>query len=196
MSKRTFMIVGGGIAGITAAIALQQSGEDVKVYERFPEVRMAGAGITIAPNALKALEQLGLAKIIIDNGQVSRGGMAILNEKGAVLSELRELHYEYPMISIHRADLHRILLGALHPETVEMGKELQNVRYEQNKIVLSFMGQTTASGDFLIAADGIHSPVRKQLFDDAPLRYAGYTCWRGIADRWNSQQQPNRFTET
>lgn len=196
MTKRTFLIVGGGIAGLTTAIALQQIGEEVQVYERFPAVLPAGSGLTIAPNALKALERIGLANEIIQQGQICRSGMSILSEKGTLLSELNDLDYGFPMISIHRAQLHRILLNALKPGTVILGKACLNITYEPSKVIVTFEDQSKAIGDYLLAADGIHSVIRKQLFTDQELRYAGYTCWRGVADCWPETQQPDRFTET
>jgi 2-polyprenyl-6-methoxyphenol hydroxylase-like FAD-dependent oxidoreductase len=69
MANETFLIVGGGVAGLTAAIALQQLGYNVNVYEKYPEIRPVGAGITVAPNALHALDRLGLA------GSVRRHGL-------------------------------------------------------------------------------------------------------------------------
>jgi 2-polyprenyl-6-methoxyphenol hydroxylase-like FAD-dependent oxidoreductase len=194
MSSRTFVIVGGGISGLTAAIALQQKGEEVHVFERFPSFRPAGAGLIVAPNALNALDRLGLAGKVIEEGQTSRRGMAILNDKGTILSELEALDYEYPMISIHRADLQRILLDALKPGTVTLGKTCADITYGADQVTVTFEDQTTVVGNYLLAADGIHSVIRAKLFGAKKLRYAGYTCWRGVADCWPNNQQ--RFTET
>ncbi|AYB36879.1 FAD-dependent monooxygenase [Brevibacillus laterosporus] len=196
MKNKSFLIIGGGIAGLTAAIALQQLGLDVKVYERFPEIRPAGAGIMIAPNALKALARVGLDKAVQNQGYVSPRGIAILNKQGAVLSEISTSTQQYTTVSIHRAELHQILLSALRPGTVIFGKACSDCRQDNEGVTVTFADQSEASGDYLLAADGIHSAVRKKLFPSIKLRYSGYTCWRGIAPCWPNSDENSQFTES
>ncbi|RFB33974.1 FAD-dependent monooxygenase [Brevibacillus sp. VP] len=196
MKNKSFLIIGGGIAGLTAAIALQQLGLDVKVYERFPEIRPAGAGIMIAPNALKALARVGLDKAVQKQGYVSPRGIAILNKQGNVLSEISTSTQQYTTVSIHRAELHQILLSALRPGTVIFGKACADCRQDNEGVTVTFADQSEASGEYLLAADGIHSAVRKKLFPSIKLRYSGYTCWRGIAPCWLDSGENSEFTET
>ncbi|MCR8995541.1 NAD(P)-binding protein [Brevibacillus sp. 7WMA2] len=196
MKNKSFLIIGGGIAGLTAAIALQQLGLDVKVYERFPEIRPAGAGIMIAPNALRALARLGLDKAVQKQGYVSPRGIAILNKQGSVLSEISTSSQQYSTVSIHRAELHQILLSALRPGTVILGKACSDTKQDEDGVTVTFADQTEVSGDYLLAADGIHSVVRKKLFPSIKLRYSGYTCWRGVAPCWPDSGEDSQFTET
>ncbi|TPG89191.1 FAD-binding protein [Brevibacillus laterosporus] len=196
MENKSFLIIGGGIAGLTAAIALQQLGLDVQVYERFSEIRPAGAGIMIAPNALQALERLGLEKAVQKQGYISSRGIAILNEQGTVLSELPTRTQQYSTVSIHRAELHHILLSALRPGTVIFGKTYLDSKQDGGRVTVTFTDQSKATGDYILAADGIHSGVRGKLFPSVKLRYSGYTCWRGIAPCWPESGKNSLFTET
>ncbi|CAN7529706.1 FAD-dependent monooxygenase [Paenibacillus sp. LjRoot153] len=196
MLDGTFLIVGGGIAGLTAAVALQQSALDVRVYERFSEFRTAGAGLLLAPNALNALEQLGLGQIVQEQGNTSPSGVTILNEQGNVLSGLSANGNRYSIVSIHRADLHRILLSALRPGTIIFGKSFVDIRQDEGRVTAIFADKSTATGDYLLAADGIHSAIRGKLFPSIKLRYAGYTCWRGVAECWPESGRNDWFTET
>jgi 2-polyprenyl-6-methoxyphenol hydroxylase-like FAD-dependent oxidoreductase len=196
MLDKTFLIVGGGIAGLTAAVALQQYGINVRVYERFSEVRAAGSGLTLAPNAMKALEYIGLSQIVKEQSNTSPSGFAILNEQGTVLSELSANGQGHSLVSIHRADLHRILLSALQPGTIFFGKSLVDIRQSEEAVTAIFADGSEVTGDYLLSADGIYSTIRNKLFPSVELRYAGYSCWRGVADCWPDSGRDDRFTET
>ncbi|MGF7047749.1 2-polyprenyl-6-methoxyphenol hydroxylase-like FAD-dependent oxidoreductase [Paenibacillus sp. DS2015] len=196
MLDKTFLIVGGGIAGLTAAVALQQCGINVHVYERFLEFRDVGSGLTLAPNAMKALEYIGLSQIVKEQSKTSPSGFAILNEQGTVLSELSANGQGSSIVSIHRADLHRILLSALRPETLIFGKSLVDLRQSEEAVTAIFADGSEVTGDYLLSADGIHSIIRNKLFPSVELRYAGYSCWRGVADCWPDSGRDDRFTET
>ncbi|MMZ57578.1 3-hydroxybenzoate 6-hydroxylase 1 [compost metagenome] len=189
------IIIGGGIAGLCAAIAFQKMGLDVKVYDKNNQPTVAGTGIIIAPNAMQALEPYGVSAQIRRVGNES-DGIRLLSEKGNTFSKLT-VPTNYPkMYSIHRKDLHQLLLSALHPGTVEWGKEC--LRIEQNKedtIQIIFRDGSEAQGNILVAADGIHSIVRKQLSQSDGYRFAGYTCWRGVIPAENLSLM-NDFIET
>src|SRR5690606_30114346 len=85
--------------------------------------------------------------------------------------------------SVHRADLHAILLSKLHPGTLETGKRLRTVDNQSEGVCLHFEDGSTYTSDYLIVADGIHSRVRQQLVPGSQPRYAGHTSWRGVADK-------------
>lgn len=177
--RKKIIVVGSGIAGLSVAVALQKMDMDVSVYERASKPTVAGAGIIIAPNALKALEPFGIAQTIKERGKPS-DGFHILSEQGKMLNKLTiPSSYQY-MYSIHRKDLHNILLSALRPNTVNWGKNFSHVIQDSQGVQVTFEDNSIVTGDILIAADGIHSPIRKQLFPNSSYRYAGYTCWRGV----------------
>lgn len=121
------IIIGGGIAGLCAAISLQKIGVDVKVYDKNIEPTVAGAGIIIAPNAMQALEPYGISKKIKKFGNES-DGFNLISEKGDIFNQLI-IPACYPkMYSIHRKDLHQLLLSELREGTVEWGKRMRRNR--------------------------------------------------------------------
>ncbi|OFD80191.1 MULTISPECIES: FAD-dependent monooxygenase [Bacillus cereus group] len=189
------MIIGGGIAGLCAAISLQKIGLDVKVYDKNTEPTVAGAGIIIAPNAMQALEPYGISEQIKKLGNGS-DGFNLVSEKGSILSKLT-IPTCYPkMYSIHRKNLHQLLLSKLQEGTVERGKECVKIEQnEENALKILFQDGSEAFGNILIAADGIHSVVRKQVTQCDGYRYAGYTCWRGVTPAHNLSLT-NDFIET
>ncbi len=178
-------IIGGGIGGLTTAIALQRKGfTDITVYEAAPEIQAIGAGILLASNAMTIFERLGIAQQIKATGNVLES-VNIANHQGEVLSKVDFTkiikRFGNGTVSIHRGRLQRILLENLNKNTVLVRKRLKNLLYtEGGKTELFFEDETTAEPDIVIAADGIHSVVRKHIFGEIPLRYSGQTCWRGI----------------
>lgn len=192
--KHKVIIIGGGIAGLCAAIGFQEIGIDVKVYERNEEPTVAGAGIIIAPNALQALKPYGIADQLIRSGKQSNG-FRLLTDKGKAINQLTVPEKYQKMYSIHRKDLHHLLLSVLHPGTVEWGKHCTQVKQDDNDVHIQFSDGSETTGDILIAADGIHSVIRKQLFQNDDYRFAGYTCWRGVVSAENLSNM-NDFIET
>lgn len=178
------IVNGGGLGGLSAANALQQVGIDVSVYERATELKEMGAGIVLAANAMKALDKLGIGE------QVRRMGSPVKKAEirtwdGKLLLNLpvhkQAKRYGTYSYLIHRADLQRILYGNLKPDTVFLGRKL--VRKEQNtsKIRAIFENKEVVEGDLLIGADGVHSQLRRSLIGSSPLRYSGFTAFRGIS---------------
>ncbi|MGH1287584.1 FAD-dependent monooxygenase [Bacillus toyonensis] len=189
------IIIGGGIAGLCAAISLQKIGLNVKLYDKDIEPTVAGAGIIIAPNAMQALEPYGISEQIKKFGNES-DGFNLVSEKGSILSKLT-IPTCYPkMYSIHRKNLHQLLLSELQKGTVEWGKKCVKIEQnEENALKILFQDGSEALGNILIAADGIHSIVRKQITQNDGYRYAGYTCWRGVSPAHNFSLT-NDFIET
>ena len=178
------VIIGAGIGGLTTALALQQKGIDVDVYERTAVLTDVGAGISLWPNALKALYQHGLRPALDALSFISMEG-ALRSADGTVLSlttsEQLILRLGLPVMVFHRAELLGVLVDAVRGIPIHLGHECQDVTQEAGGVTARFANGTTVSGDVLIGADGVRSVVRERLGVPGSLRYSGYTAWRGIA---------------
>ncbi len=177
------IVIGGGIGGLTTAIALRKSGIAVNVYEKVSEIREVGAGLSLWTNAVKALYKLGLRSAIDPLGVPNTSG-GIFSAKGQQLTHLsnQELEKRFGTIGlvVHRAELLTALYNQLPEGTVQLGVELTGFEQNENGVTVQLSDNSQIQADLLIGADGIHSKVREQLFGDSPLRYSGYTAWRGV----------------
>lgn len=182
---KKIIIIGGGIGGLCAANALQKKGIESHVYEKVPEIKGVGAGITLSINAVLALRRAGLDEPILRAGQELQR-MCILNEQGKTIAhtDLLPLAKQYGTsnVSIHRANLHEILIDRLQTGSLHTGKVFSRCIEEGEGLVVEFTDGTKTTGDALLAFDGIHSTVRGQFMPHAQIRYAGYTCWRAVID--------------
>jgi 2-polyprenyl-6-methoxyphenol hydroxylase-like FAD-dependent oxidoreductase len=169
-------IVGGGIGGLTTALALKEFGFQAEVYEQAPVLLDVGAAIAVWPNALRVLERLGLAETIHQHAG-SMDEIRWLDQRGFLINRV-----SIPTsVALHRADLQSTLLHALPPSGIKLGYSLSAYDTRKDKVVTRFTNGEESEADFLIGADGIHSDVRSQLLGDGPPSYRGYTVWRGIA---------------
>lgn len=160
------IVVGGGIGGLAAAVSLRRVGWEVQVLERAAAFGEIGAGVGVMPNALRALEWMGLADEVrrLGTPRVSGG---IRGSDGRWLAHLPDVGQE-KVIAMHRADLHGVLLRALPSEILFNNVEVTGVE--------------ELDADLVVAADGINSRLRGALLPDAPGPvYAGATAWRGVA---------------
>ena len=169
-------IVGGGIGGLTVALALREFGFEAEVYEQAPELLDVGAAIAVWPNALRVLERLGLHDEIAEQAGEIRH-ICWLDKRGSLAKRI-----SIPTsVALHRADLQSTLLHALPSSAIKLGHSLVSLEQHHHKVVAKFANGNAIETDFLIGADGIHSDVRAQLLgDNAPI-YRGYTVWRGIS---------------
>lgn len=178
------IIAGGGIGGLTTAVALQRAGFAAEVFEAAPELRAVGAGIWVPPNAMAVLHELGLADDVRAAGMPLRT-VEVSDARGAVLSSMDmdaiagELGHA--TVAIRRSELQRILAGALQPGTLHTGRSFSAYSVDGDVVTASFEAGDDVSGSLLVGADGVHSAVRLQLFPDARVRYSGQTCYRGLA---------------
>ena len=193
------IIAGAGIGGLTTAIALARTGIRVRVLERASELRTAGAGLALQPNAVAALTELGLGPAIIAAGSaLSRA--AILNRSGRRLGPETRFSriFNDPTartVAVHRARLHEVLLDAVGEGVVRMGVRITGFEQGTDGVTAVCGSGERIGTELLIGADGVHSAVRAQLVGDGPPRYAGYTSWRGITPP-GQVRPPDRVTET
>lgn len=181
-NQQKALIIGAGIGGLTTAVALQKAGFAVDVYERAPQLNAVGAGISLWPNAIKALDQLGIGSHIRTMG-MTEGSGGIHNAKGQTLFStdvhVAEARFGAPTIVIHRANLSQIVQDA-YTGGLHLGKQFVGYVEDATGVTARFTDGTTANGDLLICADGIHSVLRQQWFPTSHPLYAGYTAWRGV----------------
>jgi len=177
------IVVGAGIGGLAAAIALRRRGIAVSVIERSADPGEIGAGITLWPNAMRALRSLGVAD------EVAAAGAPVLlgdvrSWRGGVLSPAPfpdlERRFGEPGIALHRADLHRLLLAALAPDAPRLGARCVGFEEAGEAVTVHLADGGRERADLLVGADGLRSTVRAQLWGEAPPRYAGYTAWRAV----------------
>lgn len=180
------VIVGGGIGGLTAAIAVQHFGHEAVVLERSTTGEPLGAGLTVQANAMSVYRRLGLADAVITAGAPLHDG-SLRRADGVVLKTMRAADLaappKEPSVGIHRADLQRVLLEAAG-DVVQTGAEVTDVDLVEPAAILQDVARV--GGEAVVGADGIHSAVRDALFGLGPTRYSGYTCWRGVCD-WRPQ---------
>jgi 2-polyprenyl-6-methoxyphenol hydroxylase-like FAD-dependent oxidoreductase len=190
------LIIGGGIGGLTLGLALHRAGIACRIFEAAPEIRPIGVGINILPHATKELAALGLEEPLARVAVATRES-AFYNRFGQLIySEPlgRYAGYPWPQFSIHRGDLHQVLLDAFRrragAERFLTGWQCEG--FEQDATGASAFFRDPASGAArppqrgaaVVACDGIHSVIRKQLYpDEGDPIYSGVTMWRGVT-RW------------
>jgi len=181
MNKIT--IIGAGIGGLTTAIALKQKGFEIEMFEASTAFKKAGSGINLALNAMQVYKRLGLYDAIFEAGSYTNI-MAITDEKLNPLSiiDLKpfEVKHTIKSVAIHRATLHQILLNQLSDVQIHLNKKVKTLVQSENGIEIHFENGSTHQTSVLIGADGIHSVIRKSIFDNTELRIAKQICWRGI----------------
>ncbi|MGW0748709.1 FAD-dependent monooxygenase [Streptomyces sp. NPDC002587] len=186
MPKRHAVVVGAGIGGLTAAVALHRRGWHVTVCERAAEAPTTGAGIGLAPNALRALDVIGVDAALAAGSAVATT-MGVRRSSGQWLTRTdtadMAARYGVPPIAVPRPALTAALAAALPPEAVRYGTAVTAVDDAPGRPIIRTAVGPELNADLVVAADGIHSPLRRAHFPAHPgLHYVGETAWRALVD--------------
>lgn len=181
-------IVGAGIGGLSAALALQRAGFRVRVLEQAPELAEVGAGLSLSPTAAHALNHLGLHSTLAQlayhpedqcvRHYADARPLVWINRGSALVERYGERYY-----LMHRADLHDALAAAVRandPEAIELGRRCRAVAQDAAGVTIEFVDGSTRRFDALIGADGSRSIVRQEIFGALEPQYTGYIAWRGL----------------
>ncbi|HVF43221.1 MAG TPA: FAD-dependent monooxygenase [Pyrinomonadaceae bacterium] len=194
MSLVRIVIVGGGIGGLAAALALRRAGFAPAVYERAPALHEVGAAIAVWPNAFGVLERLGLAEAVLGRaGLINHARW--LGRDGRPYNRFEFPETRRPAVALRRADLQGALLSALPPESVQLGETFVGFEARGEETYARFDGGAEVACDVLIGADGLHSRVRAQLLGDGEPVYRGYNVWRGVARLEHASLEPHTASE-
>lgn len=182
------LIAGGGIGGVTAALALLRQGIEVEVFEQAPELREAGAGLQISPNAARVLHALDLLAQVEQIAfrperiemRFGRSGRKVFTIPLAAEAEHR---WGAPYLHVHRADLLDVLVAELRQKAhaaVRTNARVERYVSTDNLVEVQLSSGERIAGDVLIGADGIKSAIREQMLGPEAPRFTGCVAWRAV----------------
>lgn len=179
------VVVGAGIGGLTAALALRQSGVDVHVYEQARVLREVGAGLALGANAVRILHRLGLGEALQAVGVRSESWDFRDWQSGAVLgrvplADAGEARWGAPFYNAHRADLHDALRAAVGDEHITLGACCVSIEEHSSEVAVRFADGPDVTGDLVVGADGIHSVVRQYVAGPDQPTWWPQVAWRGL----------------
>jgi len=178
-------ILGGGLAGLTAAGFLQRAGFAVCIYEQSTSFARIGAGIILGANVSKVLRGLNLEQRLVETGIRPDAFVSRAWDTGETLYELKfdadcEKRFDGAFVNIHRADLHALLLGAVAANSIRFDHKLVGLEHAENALVLRFGNGLVAETDIIIGADGIRSKVRETIMDTEEPHFIGRVAPRAV----------------
>lgn len=188
MQATDVIVIGAGIGGLAAALALQRAGLKVRIYEQAGALGEVGAGLSVSPNGALGLRALGVYDAFRDlayapDYQVLRhyrsGRVLARVTRGEVLEETFGARY----FVIHRGDLHRVLSEAVcahDPDAIVTGHRFVDLEQDEDGVAARFENGRTIRADVLIGADGVRSRVRSTLFGAEEVRFTGFVAWRAL----------------
>ncbi|HEX9491274.1 MAG TPA: flavin-dependent oxidoreductase [Stellaceae bacterium] len=190
------LIIGAGVGGLTLGLMLHEAGIPCRIYEAAPEIKPLGVGINLLPHAMKELSALGLEETLAARGVLTAEAV-FFNRFGQLIYQEplgRAAGYDWPQVSIHRGDLQAALVDAFIARAgagrLMLGWQCTKVEDAGGAATAHFRRMATPEalppqrGAAVIACDGIHSTVRKQLYpDEGEPIYSGVNMWRGVT-RW------------
>lgn len=189
------LIAGGGIGGFAAALSLHQAGYPVRVFETVDQVQALGVGINLLPHAVRELDELGLMDDLLRVG-LAPDHLSYFTKRGELIwSETRGLlaGYKWPQVSVHRGHLQRFLYDAaverIGADRIHTGHHVGGFEQDADGVTVHLVNRRTGQrrgdvkGSLLVAADGIHSVIRRQFVpNEGPPRWNGAILWRGLAE--------------
>lgn len=178
-------IAGAGLGGVAAAGLLQRAGFDVILFDQAPGFARLGAGIQFGPNVLKILSHLdGLDKKLEEISCLPDYWVSRQWDTGEVMAKIplnaERSRYGAPYITIHRGDLHQLMLDCVQPERVRWGHKLVDFQDNGRDVTLNFENGASETVDILVGADGINSRVREKIFGKEEAVYTGWLAHRAI----------------
>lgn len=178
-------VIGGGMGGLTAAIALTRvAGVKVTVFERATKLGEVGAGVTVAPNAQRVLDKLGVLEKIERAGAVPDGHGVYQDAMGNIVTDAawEDSAHRYRNIGMYRPDLINVLAQEVDPASICLGHELVSLQRLSSGIRVEFSNGAQENFDAVVGADGIHSIVRQSVAQFPEPVYSGYIVYRGVLD--------------
>lgn len=196
------LIAGAGIGGLTAALALARKGIKVTVYEQAPQVREIGAALWISPNGAKVLFDLGLeSQMRAMNLAATTREIRLWNTGQAwtLYGQDTPTPWERTLFMMLRSEPQRMLAEGLlriAPDSIQLDKRAMGFEQNEHGVTVQFADGTTASGDALVGADGLHSKIRQAAFGQAPGKFTGVVAWRGLVpkERLSDHYREPRFS--
>ena len=182
------LISGGGIGGLTAALAFQKMGHQVTLLEQAARLEEIGAGLQLSPNGMRVFEALGVSARVERDAFRPRSQELRFGRSGAKiltipLRDVSRSRWGAEYLHIHRADLVEALHGALmdrDADVVQLGQRVIGYTNTENGVVAHLDDGQNLSGDLLIGADGIHSAIRTQMIGPDAPRFTGNVAWRAV----------------
>ncbi len=181
-------IIGGGICGLSLALNLKQRGISCRVYERAPEIKPLGVGITLLPHAMREFTALGLGDALLAAGIENRESCFFNRFGQLIYKEARGKFagYQYPEVGIHRGRLHLILYEAARANLgndILLDHDCTGAEQDATGATVHFNKRDSVRADVVIACDGINSALRRQFYPNDKLAFAGINTWRGVTRR-------------
>jgi len=199
--KTRVLIAGGGLGGLTAALALLKMGCDVEVYEQAAELREVGAGVQFGANGTHVFYALGIGDELKALSCEAQGKEIRIWNTGETwklfdLGQLSIERYGYPYFTAYRPDVLSVLAEAVRrekPDAIHLGARCVGFDQDSTAVRLKLENGNTAAGDVLVGADGVHSRIRQGLFGPDQPQFTGIIVWRGIVPMENLPQHMVRM---